>query len=43
MPTSGSNDSDNSIDGLLKKRYMNTWKLNQKKYARLHDEEYVHT
>lgn len=43
--TSSSSDSDSPTDRSLKKRKRlpDTWKQNQRKYARLHGQEYVNT
>lgn len=44
MSNSGS-DSDSSIERSIKKqrKQPETWKQNQRKYARLHGQEYVNT
>lgn len=45
MYSSSNSDSDGVIDRSIKKRknLPNTWKQNQRKYARLHGQEYVNT
>lgn len=43
--TTSSNSESDSLDRSLKKRKKqpHTWKQNQRKYARLHGQEYVNT